>query len=132
MLPPSGVRGPFGVLVVLPASALAGAGDEGGDAPQAAAAAALATAKALIAAVQTRVQALNDECPEHPSEAMWSVMVDCQGGAVPAGVADAAREALGLARAGVAVVDVGSSLGVMAGLSAAVRPVLEAVGLPVR
>ena len=130
VLPPSGVRGPFGALLVLPASAFSADVAEFGTAADPAASSEVATAKAYIAAVQSRVAELNELFPTQPSEAMWTVAIDCHGGKVFPGLTKAVQSVLQLPRAQVAVADFGSSFGVTAALATAVQPVLKACSTP--
>jgi len=130
VLPPSGVRGPFGALLVLPASAFSADVAEFGITADPTASSEVATAKAYIAAVQSRVTELNELFPTQPSEAMWTVAIDCHGGKVFPGLGDAVRSVLHLPEAQVAVADFGSSLGVTSALSTAVQPVLKACSTP--
>ncbi len=131
VLPPSGVRGPFGAMLILPGAAFApgviGCGTAA-DADTTAGHADVATAKMYVAAVQERVAELNAKYPQQPSQAYWTVVVDCQGSKVhdTPGLTAAVQAAVGVSDAQVLVADFGSSLGVVSALSTAVQPVLKA------
>jgi hypothetical protein len=131
--PPSGVRGPFAALLVLPGSILtqdAVTTGAAANASETALNANVVTAKLYIEEVQARVAQLNEHFPGSPTTAHWSVLVDCQGGHTTAGFDAAVREAVGLQAAHVCVADLGSSYGVVGALASVVDTVAEASNAP--